>query len=258
MNEANCPSENADMYGLGIRLGFYLQWLAGALAAVLEVKSDVPSIRFGLLAFTAATFLALIVQIATSNVAAINIYIPLLLCFGYFYMFLPISLYRILICCDINRDVTRHTLVVASPEFDIIQNSLLLAVCAFKLWFWSTEVLMTNNQVGCPEFGFLFCRIRLTATSMRVVNLVLDSLMIITFSYPLGISILRKFPCLETVLESLCHLGRAKTNSHASQGTLNYQLAIWLARNTATGSVTIHQPTWDRLFPDIHLPARDG
>lgn len=176
MDDTSCPSENPETYGLGIRLGFYLQWLAGAFAAVLRVKADVGPIRFGLLAFTIATLIAVIVQTSTSDIPMIDIYVPMLLCFGYFYMFIPISAWRIISCCDPTLDPTKWTLVIASAEFDITQQSLLLAVSGFKLWFWTTKVSSANNP-ECPEFGFLFCRVNLDALVLRAINIVLDGWM---------------------------------------------------------------------------------
>jgi len=48
---------NADLYGLGIRLSFYITWLAGPLAS-WTVPSEVDGINFTNTLFMAATFLA--------------------------------------------------------------------------------------------------------------------------------------------------------------------------------------------------------
>jgi len=37
---------NEDMYGLGVRLGFYLQWMASILANALMVRDELQSLRF--------------------------------------------------------------------------------------------------------------------------------------------------------------------------------------------------------------------
>jgi hypothetical protein len=186
MDGYNCSLPgNADMYGLGIRLGFYIQWLAGALAAVLTVESDVVAIRSGLLGFTIAMFTAVVVQTATSTNTIVDIYAALLLCFGFFYLFLPVYIWRIYTGFDIKRDPTRWTAVVASPEFDTLQRSLLLAVSGLKLWFWSTKVLEPNNRPECSEYGFLFYRLELKGYPMRVVNICFDCCMALIFMYGL-------------------------------------------------------------------------
>ena len=52
---------NSDIYGLGIRLGFYLQWYGVALAAWIAA-SKIPSMRVANVFFSAATFLATLIQ----------------------------------------------------------------------------------------------------------------------------------------------------------------------------------------------------
>lgn len=184
------------MYGLGIRLGFYMQWLAGTLAGVLEVESDVVFIRSGIFGFSIAMFVAVVVQIATSTNNTLDIYIPLLLSFGFFYYLLPIhiwTIYRSIRTTSRSKRMTSHfrrTTVVASTEFDILQQSLLLAVSGLKLWFWTTKVL-ESNRPGCREYGFLFRRLELNADPMRIVNICLDCGMILVLVHQLVSTIIR-------------------------------------------------------------------
>lgn len=72
---------NADMYGLGIRLGYYLQWFGIILASPLA-PDEVPNARFALALFISATFQALIIQIVRRNLYIVEIYVVLLLTFG--------------------------------------------------------------------------------------------------------------------------------------------------------------------------------
>jgi hypothetical protein len=169
MAENSCTSADAkDMYGIGIRLGFYLQWLAGALAALLQVNGDVSSIRTTLYCFTLATFLALIVQTANAKNNTVDIYVSLLLCFGFFYSW-PIKIFR------------RYTRVTASKEFNVLQHALMFAVAGFKLWFWARRV--TRPQPNCNQYGFLFSRQELDSAGMRTVNLTLDCLLLVALAY---------------------------------------------------------------------------
>lgn len=162
---------NSDMYGLGIRLGFYLQWLAGALAALLNIRSDIVAVRSCLFAFTLAVFIAIIVQTTRSpTLTSADIFITLLLCFGYFYS-LPFKL------------LMKNTRVVASLEFDALQHMLLLAVSGYKLWFWSTGVMHSKNPYNCKEFGFPFRRHKLDSPNVRAFYLVTDCFVIITVAW---------------------------------------------------------------------------
>ncbi|KAL9073481.1 MAG: hypothetical protein Q9161_002902 [Pseudevernia consocians] len=54
---------NTDMYGIGIRIGFYLQWY-GAIFASWLAPSEVETLRFTITIYIAATFVALIAQVA--------------------------------------------------------------------------------------------------------------------------------------------------------------------------------------------------
>jgi hypothetical protein len=83
---------NPDMYGLGIRIGFYLQWYSAILASSVA-PSEINPLRFSNSLFIAATFLALIIQTARDTLDPIDIYIVSLLIFGFnFYLVrVPIS-----------------------------------------------------------------------------------------------------------------------------------------------------------------------
>jgi hypothetical protein len=194
----DCSSPgNSDMYGFGIRLGFYTQWLSGALAAVIcgirafderafrdaeprPIDSfDVISARSALFGFTVAVFIAILAQTATRTNTTLDLYISLLLCFGYFYSY-PIKFF------------IGQTAVRASPEFDILQHSLLLAVHGFKLWFWAAKVLTPTSRPGeCQSYGFLFYRLQLKSDIMRFVNIALDSCMVVVFGYFLAAAFAR-------------------------------------------------------------------
>jgi hypothetical protein len=194
------------MYGLGIRLGFYIQWVAGAIASLLQVKSEVAVVRSVLFGFTIAVFVAVVVQTAQSANTTVDIYVTLLLCFGFFYSTLAKYLWRIYIYArdkrrdgdetrngggDQIRDSTIWVVAVASPEFDILQQSLLLAVSGYKLWFWATKVLESKDRPECPKYGFLFYRLELESNTMRFVNICVDCCMLPVLAYELASAISR-------------------------------------------------------------------
>ncbi|KAF7900068.1 hypothetical protein EAF00_004404 [Botryotinia globosa] len=84
---------NSDIYGLSIRIGFYLQWYASIFASAPrgssgKVTSDeVQGLIFSTVLLTVATFLALIIQKSALQLA--EVYIILLLVVGYHYYFIP-------------------------------------------------------------------------------------------------------------------------------------------------------------------------
>jgi predicted branched-subunit amino acid permease len=94
-------SGNSDMYGLGIRLGYYFQWY-GAIMARWIAPSEVKTLAFSIDLFVAATFLALIVLTANDieSLEPVETYIVLLLMFGAYLALVPIYVWRLLTACD--------------------------------------------------------------------------------------------------------------------------------------------------------------
>ena len=163
---------NSDMYGLGIRIGFYLQWYGGILASWLA-KSEVPGMRLANGLFVAATFLALIIQIgeSTSNLRIVEIYIILLLTFGAYLFLVPIYFWRIVTRFNHIYDPSRYPRVPTSFMFSVLYFILIFAVSSFQLWFWFDRVPQLSTQ-ACQEFGFFFSKIRLNQNAFQAVNIV--------------------------------------------------------------------------------------
>lgn len=164
---------NSDMYGLGIRLGFYLQWF-GAIFAAWFARSEVPGLRFTNALFVAATFLALVIQVATnaSNLQIVEIYIILLLTFGAWLWLVPIYIWRVFTLCDPRLDPTRYPIVDPGPVFSALNLLLLLFVLSFELWFWFSRV-PELSRLGCQQYGFLFAQMRLDNKAFLVINILL-------------------------------------------------------------------------------------
>jgi hypothetical protein len=106
---ASCVTDgNSDMYGLGIRIGFYLQWYSSILASWFA-HSEVEGLRLTNNLFVASTFLALIISTSNgaSNLQAVDIYITLLLTFGYYVFLIPVYAWRIVTAGNARLDPTR-------------------------------------------------------------------------------------------------------------------------------------------------------
>lgn len=188
-------SGNADMYGLGIRVGFYLQWF-GKILATWVARKEVTGMRLSESLFIAATFLALIIQTSRDNLRPVEIYVILLLTFGGYLHFVPLYVWRLLIGCDPDLDPSRHPRVKPGKMFSRLNFSLLSTVCIFQLWFWIGKV-SNIGRGGCTEFGFLFARIRLNQRGFVVVNVVLYFLLLLCCMAVLGISVGKRWGFLE-------------------------------------------------------------
>ena len=171
---ADCGFEgNTDMYGLGIRIGFYLQWF-GTIIANWIARSEVEGLRFSNSLFVFATFLALVIQTIKNTLKPVEIYIILLLTFGGYLWFVPLFLWRGITCSDPRFDPSRFPKVENTRMFSALNFLLLLVVSAFQLWFWFHEVpILSAGEDTCPEYGFLFSKIRLNEVGFVAINALL-------------------------------------------------------------------------------------
>jgi hypothetical protein len=160
---------NTDMYGLGIRVGFYLQWYSTILASWIA-PSEVPSMRLSNSFFVAATFIALIIQVARDNLNTSEIYIILLLTFGGYLYFVPLYIWRLLTCCEPRYDPSRFSRVENKRVFSLLNFMLLISVSAYQLWFWTRKV-QEDYVAGCVEYGFFFMKFPLRARGFRIANI---------------------------------------------------------------------------------------
>ncbi|CAN9414488.1 unnamed protein product [Alternaria alternata] len=80
---ATCEvSGTSDMYGLGIRVGFYLQWMSSPATAWIA-PGETSSLRTANAFFISATFIGLIIETALNHLDVIEIYVILLLGFAW-------------------------------------------------------------------------------------------------------------------------------------------------------------------------------
>jgi len=170
---------NTDMYGIGIRIGFYLQWYAG-IAASWMAPSEVPGLRFTISLFIAATFLALLIQILrdVSSLEVVEVYIILLLTFGYYLFLVPLYVWRLLTRCNPAFDPSRNPRVRAGKVYSLLNFPLLIAVASFQLWFWFARVPTLDSR-DCVEYGFFFAKVRMNARPFEIINILLYLLLLI-------------------------------------------------------------------------------
>jgi hypothetical protein len=153
---------NADLYGLGIRIGIYLQWFSGLLANRFHADS-VHDILATNTIFLMALFIALAVFTANETVRAAEIVILLHFCFGSMFSVYSIWGFRVR---------ARQ----ASPgqygkrvEFALAGSTLRLclasSICFYNVWFWFLGIDKFNNEAlsdpACHPVGFLFAPVDL-------------------------------------------------------------------------------------------------
>ena len=202
---------NTDMYGIGIRIGFYLQWYGTILASWLA-PSEVQNLRFTISVFIAATFVALLIQVIrnVAKLEVVEVYIILLLTFGYHLFLVPVYIWRLLIRCNPALDPTRYPRVPTGAYYSALNFLLLVAVASFQLWFWYARV-PDLNQRDCQEHGFFFSRIRMNEKAFMILNVVFYLLLLIscvimlliTLGKRIGAIEEKKTPKLRYILNSL-------------------------------------------------------
>ena len=166
------------MYGIGIRIGFYLQWYTNILASWVAPR-EADGLDFSNTVFITATFIALIIQTIRHRLITVEIYIILLLCFGGYIYLVPLYAWRILTGCNPMLDPSRWSRVVKSKFFSLVNFWMLISVSCFQLWFWFSEVSRLDQNNGCQTYGFLFSKVPLSGKTFIVLNIILQFLLLL-------------------------------------------------------------------------------
>lgn len=161
------------MYGLGIRLGYYLQWF-GAIFAAWMAPSEVKTLRFSIDLFVAASFLALVILTVrdVNSLQPVETYIVLLLMFGAYLALIPIYIWRLLTRCDPYWDPTRWPIVNPGSMSANLSFILLMGVLVYQYWFWFARV-PSLDRLSCQQYGFLFGQVRLNSKVSVTINAIL-------------------------------------------------------------------------------------
>ncbi|KAK3364543.1 hypothetical protein B0T25DRAFT_576781 [Lasiosphaeria hispida] len=162
---------NPDMYGLGIRVAFYLLWY-GNIAAPWYAKSTLPNLRLVLSFFIAGSFLGLIIQTSLATIRAVDVYVTLLLTYGTYYYLVPVFVWRLVVVCTPFRDPSRWPRVPPTTLFKRLDLILMIAVTCFQMWFWTAGVNSLQREPGCQEYGFFFSQVPLNAALFVAWNVV--------------------------------------------------------------------------------------
>lgn len=144
---------NADLYGLGIRLGVYLQWISALCAGQLLPSEVRTSLANTYRWFLLAIFIALVVMIADfPSIHAPEALIMFYIYFGGHFVVLSSADVRLKL-----RRVRRS----ASMFKNFTINYLGVATSSYSIWFWQKGLQMTDTRTECVSYGFLFTKVLL-------------------------------------------------------------------------------------------------
>ncbi|CAG9947622.1 unnamed protein product [Clonostachys rosea f. rosea IK726] len=185
-----CPAfrDNKDLYGLGIRLGFYIQWVGLIICELFDKKkqcnqprhfhSEFFAIRITNASFVTAEFIAILVQIAktslksdrnTEFIQPVDIYIVLLLCFGSSIFLVVVFIWNMFTPLNVDYPMRPSRLSVR------LSCLLLTAVSLFQLWFWSQNFDFEN----CRTYGFAFNKTTIDEITFRVTHGILYGILLL-------------------------------------------------------------------------------
>jgi hypothetical protein len=166
---------NADLYGLGIRLGFYLQWLTTILANFVLAKDEIIANGFAFAVYVSAVFFNLLVQTSRLTIDPLDVYLTILLSFGSQFFLVPLFIWRIVTCADPFLDPTRWTVITPGLFLRTLSVVLWATSSTFQLWFWIYYLPLSNRR-ECESYGFFFVKVSLNRAVLRSVNITLLSL----------------------------------------------------------------------------------
>ena len=152
-NSNECEfSGNSDFYGLGIRLGVYLQWTTSILALYLHTEAVSENLDTNTI-FVFALFAALLSATARDQVRAAEVLILLQLCWGFLLGVLTIWGHRLREDYGkTKREPIRYPLMGS-----LFRLGLTSAICAYSVWFWFSGVQHLPTDT-CPAFIFVFAK----------------------------------------------------------------------------------------------------
>ncbi|KAJ0326438.1 hypothetical protein COL5a_006948 [Colletotrichum fioriniae] len=170
---ASCQVQGEpDLYGLGIRVAFYIQWFGAIVIEYLDM-SDLPDMRLIGLLFSAAAFLGLVIRLSVEarSVQPADVYIVLLLAMGIYIPLVPLYLWKAATCFNRYWDPFRWSKETPSPAYKGLNFTLLLAISSLGVWYWCSFV--PENDCSSEQYGFFFSRVSLGNKAFVAFNAIM-------------------------------------------------------------------------------------
>lgn len=143
---------NSDFYGLGIRIGIYLQWVTAFLANHLLRESIDTSLEINTI-FLLALFIATTIATVKDTVVTSELVVLLHLCFGFLFSILSIWGHRT------GSQLARGGKIRFPLIGSFFRLVLVTAVSAFGLWFWFHGSQLHRRSLDCSDYTFLFTKL---------------------------------------------------------------------------------------------------
>lgn len=167
---------HADVYGLGIRTAFYIQWF-GMILAYWLLESDALNLQLLNVLTVAAVSVGLAIDV--TNLQPAEVYVTLLLTCGTLYFLAPVFLWQILTCWRPWWNPQLWRRVRAGWLMRTALTLMLGALLGLQIWFWCTGVYIrptgpgADADAGCDQYGFLFGQVRLDDPGVTAINIII-------------------------------------------------------------------------------------
>ena len=174
---ATCPLPGEPgMYGLGIRVAFYIQWFGLVLVEYMD-ETELADIRLISVLSSAAASLSLVIRASMGELQPADVYIVLLLASGIYIFHVPLYIWRALTCFNPYWDPKKWSKETPSPIFKGCNFLLLLSVASLQTWFWAGY--LPSEQWKCTQWGFFFGQVPLSSKVFMAFNALLWILVIV-------------------------------------------------------------------------------
>ncbi|KAF5544432.1 hypothetical protein FMEXI_6545 [Fusarium mexicanum] len=158
-SEPLCSLEGrSNVYGVGIRVAFYAQWLGSLLMEYLS-EEHLADLRFISIFSSAAASISLIMGVAYNSLEPLDIYFLLLLAMGFFIFQIPLNIWRILTRCQAHLDPFQLSKESHGHFYHLMSLTVLSANVSIGTWYFTSFLPQVDRD--CRDLVFLFGKVNL-------------------------------------------------------------------------------------------------
>ncbi|EEU39212.1 uncharacterized protein NECHADRAFT_43997 [Fusarium vanettenii 77-13-4] len=180
-----------ELYGVGIRTAFYIQWL-GSLIIELLSEEHLMDMRFISVFSSAAALTALIIGAAQGKLHPLDVYFLLLFAMGFFLFLIPLRTWQLVTRCQPHLDPFFLSEEDHGVFYNLMTVTILAGNTAMGAWYYTTflprldrdcwEVVFVLGKVDLENRGYHIKRLRI----LRVVSgLVVFTLLVLAIELPI-------------------------------------------------------------------------
>ncbi|KAF5564936.1 hypothetical protein FNAPI_1904 [Fusarium napiforme] len=158
-SEPLCSLEGrSDVYGVGIRAAFYVQWLGSLLMEYLS-EENLADLRFISLFSSAAASISLVIGIAYNSLEPLDICFLLLLAMGFFLFQIPLYIWRIVTRCQAHLNPFQLSKEKHGHFYHLMSLTVLSANVSIGTWYFTSFLPQLHRD--CRDLVFLFGKVSL-------------------------------------------------------------------------------------------------